>query len=279
VADILETLRNMALAKSHMCAPEALIIRGLWHTHYVLRLNERASMLHLHYIIAQTMGQGCSYYEPEMEEPGLTESLIGENALTVRTGYRCVDIAILDAVFASLKEPPAASHFLEGTNIEKADQRAEIVCNEALSILERRRVHKHGNRLRVVNVGVVGNFLAILRNHPSTEVRASDFYRGIVGSLIWGVRVGHGSKTLDLVADADLAIVTGMTLANNTFDAILDTALRSKTALVVFAETGAHLASEYCGMGVDVVISEPFPFYLTCAGRTEIDIYRRVNLD
>lgn len=279
MVDILETLKNKAEARSHLCPPEALILRGLWHTDYVLRLNERSTVFYLHYVLAQTLGQGCSHYDPEMEEPGLSESLIGKNALEVVTGYRCADIAILDAVFASLNGPPAESHFLQGTNIEKADQRAEIVCNEALSILKRRRVRKHGDKMTVVNVGVVGNFLAILANHPALELRASDFYRGIVGSLVWGVRVEHGSKTLDLIADADLAIVTGMTLANNTLDAILDTALKAKTALVMFAETGAHFASEYCEMGVDAVISEPFPFYLTCAGRTQVDIYRRADRD
>jgi hypothetical protein len=275
LVDIFEALKNKALARAHLCAPEAFVVRGLWRTDYVLRINERATLFHLHYVVAQTLGQGCSYYDAEQENPGLSESLIGSNALEVQTGSRCIDIALLDAVFSFLKEPPVISHVLRGTNMEKADQRARIVCNEALSLLKRMPSYKHGKRMTVVNVGVVGNFLAILANHSNIKLRASDFYRGVVDRLVWGVRIEHGSKTLDLVAGADLAIVTGMTLANNTLDAILNTALKSKTALVIFAETGANFASEYCKMGADIVISEPFPTYLTCAGRTEIGVYRR----
>ena len=275
--DILEALESNAQASAKLCSPEALILRGLWRTDYTLRLDEKSTMFNLHYVLAQTIGQGCSYYDPDMEEPGISETFIGKNALELVTGCRCLDIAILDAVFASLKGPPAESLSLQGTNIEKADQRAEVVCNEVLSILKRMHVHKHRHETAVVIVGVVGNILTILANHPSLKLRASDFYRGVVGSSVCGVRVEHGSKTLDLIADADLAIVTGMTLANDTLDAILDTALKTKTALVLFAETGFNFASEYCKMGVDVVISEPFPFYLTCAGRTQIDVYRRIG--
>lgn len=277
--NILETLRERAieLSISHPCARDVLTLRALSRTCYVMRLDEKATTFHLHYIVAQTLGQGCSYYDPDMDEPGLYESLIGRNALEVVTGHRCINIALLDAVFASLKGKPSKANSIEGTNIEKADLRANIVCHEAELLLKKRNAPKRGKRMMVVNVGVVGNFLAYLMNCPGLEVRASDFYRGVVGSSVHGVQVEHGSKTLDLVADADVAIVTGMTLANDTLDSILNTARENSTSLLIFAETGANFASEYCNMGVDTVVSEPFPFYLTCAGSTQIDVYRRAN--
>jgi hypothetical protein len=43
----------------------------------------------------------------------------------------------------------------------------------------------------------------------------------------------------------------------------------------MFAETGANFGEEYCRtIGVDVVVSEPFPFYIF-QGVTRIEIYRR----
>jgi hypothetical protein len=168
-------------------------------------------------------------------------------------------------------------------------------------LLLAKRHPKQRTTFTVLNVGVVGSILSILvsqkslRLPPDIDVRitASDLYEGVVGTQVHGVTVEHGThgtygfagsdgaripmgvRTLELIADADMAIVTGMTLTNGTLDAILETAIKNKTALVIFAETGAHFATEYCNLGVDVVVSEPFPFYLTCDGPTRIDVYRR----
>jgi hypothetical protein len=43
----------------------------------------------------------------------------------------------------------------------------------------------------------------------------------------------------------------------------------------MFAETGANFAREYCNYGIDLVVSEPFPFYMVSNGESLIDIYRR----
>jgi uncharacterized protein (DUF4213/DUF364 family) len=126
-----------------------------------------------------------------------------------------------------------------------------------------------------VNVGVVGDFLEELRRLKEARVTASDFYQGIVGHRPAGVFVEHGSRTLELVAEADVAVVTGMTLANGTLEDIIATARSSGTRIVVFAETGAHFGSEYCRMGIDVTISEPLPFYLSGPGRSTLKIFRR----
>jgi len=275
--DVLDSLSEIAHRESNSLPADVFILRGLWRTSYILRLNQRSTTFHLSYLLAQTVGQGCSYYEHDMDEPVLSESILGKSIFEVATESRPLEIAMLDAAFSSInREVPAKQYFLDGSNIEKADKRAEIISDEILSRLKQQRP-KRWDKFRVANVGVVGNILSILRTQRNLELTASDFYRGVVGKSIDGIYVEHGSRTLDLVAEADLAIVTGMTLATDTLDEILKTASEAKTALAIFAETGAHFAHEYCQMGVDIVFSEPFPFYLSGPGSTRIDVYRRLR--
>jgi hypothetical protein len=121
----------------------------------------------------------------------------------------------------------------------------------------------------------VAQFLEILSEQGDLTVKATDYYSGVVGQNYHGVHILHGSKTNELIAEVDLAIVTGLTLANGTLDEILSIAQKNNTKLAIFAETGAHFASEYCQMGIDLVISEPLPFYLSGSGKTNINIFYR----
>jgi hypothetical protein len=271
--DILHHLLEVASSRKKGISRDVFTLRGLWLTHYILHLDEKSTILNLHYVQAQTLGHGCSYFEPSEEEPGLSESLLGKNVLELRTEYRSIQIAGLDAAFSSLNGTPSDSVVLDGTNIRKNAARAELVCREVLRLLKG-RTPKGAKKYKIVNVGVIGNFLYMLSQRKNIILSASDFYKGVVGKSIYGVRVEHGTKTPDLIAEADVGIVTGMTLANKSMEEIIESAQENGTALVMFAETGANFASEYCKMGVDVVVSEPFPFYLSSNGRTKINIYR-----
>jgi len=126
----------------------------------------------------------------------------------------------------------------------------------------------------VVNVGVVGNVIRALKNE-GCEVMASDMEPEMVGTTVHDTLVQDGTKTFDLVRDADLAIVTGMTIATDSLGLIIEEARTHNTRLLVFAETGANLGQEYCRtLGVDTVVSEPFPFYIF-QGKSRIEVYRR----
>lgn len=271
---ILNRLKEKARAKVDQIPKEALIIRGIWHVEYAINLapDLDAPILNLRYVVVQTINQGCSYYENQ-EDPGISEKFLGKNVLDFSTSYRCFDIAGLDAVYSHLIRKPDKSYTIEGANFDKAMSRANIVVNESLLTL-RERKPKKGNKYVVVNVGVVDQFLECLSRHNDLILKASDYYIGIVDRQVRGIRVAHGTQTNKLIADADLAIITGMTLANGTLDKILDVAKKNNTRLAMFAETGSHFAAEYCQSGIDVVISEPLPFYLDGPGPCEINIYR-----
>jgi len=271
---IFAKLKQRALARLDEIPNEAHKIRGVWNVHYAIRLTGSPTILHLSYVVVQTLEQGCSYFEPSIEDPGLNERLLDAEVMTLSTGFRCLDIAALDAIYAHLVGKPNKIYSLEGSNIQKASKRAEIVCDEVFLTLEK-LTPKNGDKFVVVNVGVVGDFLEILTHRTDIKVEASDFYQGVVGMKPYGVTVAHGSRTPKLVAGADLAIITGMTLATGTLDELLNVAVENKTAIVMFAETGANFASEYCRLGIDVVVSEPLPFYLTGPGPTIIKVYKR----
>ena len=277
MSKVFEQLISIGKEKSKNLPHDSLVIRGLWRTDYVLKLTPDSTLFHLHYLLIQTDAIGCSYYESADEEPGIGKGLINQNAFELEKQFKAIRIAALDSVYANFVDEPSERIIIDGTNIDKDYKRAKIICKEALSILKRRKP-KNGEKIVVLNVGVVGTIISELIKEKSIQVKASDYNKDVVGfDKVHGVKVEYGAKTVNLIAEADLAIITGMTLANDTIDDILNTAIKEKTALVMFAETGSNFAGEYCKMGVDVVISEPFPFYLSCPGETILNIHRRIS--
>jgi NADH/NAD ratio-sensing transcriptional regulator Rex len=106
-------------------------------------------------------------------------------------------------------------------------------------------------------------------------VFATDLDDRLVGQTLHGVKVEHGAKTYSFVEDVDVAIITGMTLTTDSITDIMDTAKRCGTRVLMFAETGANMGEEYTSgeVGVDICVSEPFPFYIF-QGLTTIEVYR-----
>ena len=273
--DVLDKLFSIAKSKLDVLPKDALTVRGVWNIQYAINLtsNPKSPILNLGYVVVQTINQGCSYYEKTQEDPGINEKFIGRNIFEMSADYWPLEIAGLDAVYSHIIDPPLRVHTIDGSNIQKTVSRANIVVEESLSILKN-KIPKKGNKFLVVNVGVVGPFLELLARRNDLIVKATDFYRGVVGRNYHGVDVLHGSLTNQIIAESDLAIITGMTLANDTLDGILKVARENNTHLAMFAETGANFACEYCKLGIDIVVSEPLPFYLTGQGKTELKIYK-----
>lgn len=263
-----EELRNMMQDFSRGLSDDMFVVRGLWKTQLLFRPNENERTFSYTYLLAQTVGQGCSYccgracIDPEW---------IGKDARTLTFDHSCMRIATLDAVFSVFERNPVRTHLIEGSSIAKTDQRTEIVINEVMSLLDDVDSKR---KPRVVNVGVVGNFIRSLVDR-GVDVAATDMDESLIGRSISGTIVEGGDSTLQRVSSSDLALVTGMTLTNGTFDKIYEVAKESGTKVVMFNETGANLGESLCRLGVDCVISEPFPFYIF-QGQSQIDIYRRL---
>lgn len=262
---LIDTLTEKAFEKSKSHPDSDFTIRGLWRTDLLFRPNQHERTFAYTYVLAQTVGQGCSYCATDVS---LDESLMGKDAREVRPKNLSMRVALLDAVYSVFPKNPAVSFKLEGNSIAKTEARTRIVVDEVLRLT----AACSGRRPRVVNVGVVGNFLTELSKYD-LEVMATDLDPKLVEKTLVGVTVEHGSHSPDVVAKCDVALVTGMTLTTDTLDEILMAAKSSGTKVVLFAETGANFGQEYCALGIDTVVSEPFPFYIF-QGQNTIDVFR-----
>ncbi len=264
---LVDALQERLIDRSEAMDEEPFILHGLWEMDLAFcpHVGERTFQYHVK--IAQTVRQGACYCFDDGRT--LDADLIGEDARYIRANDECFRIAILDAAFAALKDDAAREFYLEGTASEKAAQRADIVVKEVLAQIEGR-----SDRPSLVNVGVIGTILEKLRRYD-VDLYATDLEPALVGQRLSGVRVQDGERyTLEHVARCDVALVTGMTLANNSLEEILRVARRNQTKVVLFNETGAWFAQELCdNFGVDAVIAEPFPFYIF-EGQSLIRVHR-----
>jgi len=269
--DILEELQRKALEKARSYPDGCFMIRGLWRIDYVYRPPDTERTLDYPCILALTAGHGFSYCD-KTSVP-LDRTVIGKDARDVRPHEISTEIAVLDAVYSVFEKKPDASFTLDGHPNEKTPTRAKIIVDEVVRELGMWK----GEKPKVVNVGVFFGFVKGLRER-GLEVFATDLDPKIIGRKVGDVRIESGAKTLERVEECDLALVTGMTLSTQTLGGIIDAARKNGTKLMIYAQTGSNFAEEYCSVfGVDVVVSEYFPFYW-CPGKSSISIYRRRGL-
>lgn len=264
----LQELRQIGIEKSRGLPDEAFRVRGLWRTDLLFKPNPAERTFNYTFLLVQTVAEGACYCSTI---PALVEGfdLLGKDCRTATFKYRCFEVAALDAMFSAFDKRPDETLTLSGTSAEKAVRRSGIIAGEVLRQLEL----AGAERGRVVNVGVIGNLVKMLTER-SIEVVGTDEDPALVGSEIDGIPVHGEERTVELVEECDVAVMTGMIISTDTMEDILAAARRGRTRLVMFCETGAHLCEEYVRMGVDSAIAEPFPFYIF-GGTTRIDIFRK----
>jgi hypothetical protein len=267
--DIFEILKEQALKKSAHFKPEDFTIRGLWKVDLAFKPNPDERTFRYNFLVAQTVGQGSCYCDKTLE---INVSLLGRDAREIISEMSCYEIALLDSIYASIPRTPAEVFELRGNSVEKAVSRGNIIVDEVERLLQ--RISPSPGDTTVVNIGVVGNLIKALKD-KGYNVIATDLDDQLVGKSIHGVEVEHGSRNYQRIGEADLAVVTGMALTTDALNDIVHVCQENDTRLVMFAETGANFGEEYCRtIGIDVVVSEPFPFYIF-QGLTRIEIYRR----
>lgn len=204
--------------------------------------------------VAVDTAQGCCYVGPGSDlHP---EALLGRDASNaldeVVDPY--VHLALQDAVCGTADVPRDVVR-VEGTPATKALARATMLFDN----IERQL----GERpLRVVNIGTVGAFLQE-GNRRGHVVDATDMDPSIIGRHLGESVVHAPDRQRELLARADAAVITGMTLANGTIDDILADCAEFGVAPYLYAESGAYLAERLALAGlVRGSLSEPFPFYV-----------------
>lgn len=263
---ILEDVRQ--LTKDRFSIKDDLYIRGLWSVDCLFNPNLNERVFNYKFLVAQNIGQGSAYSLVRDYPVRQLEQIMGKHYFNIKIEDDALDIAILDAIYSTRASKKYELIELDGYSTQKAVYRANIIVKEALSLVTM------SNPL-VANIGVVGNIVKCLLDN-NARVIGTDFDDKIVGTKLFDkAEIVHGKYTDEIVSKADVAIVTGMTLATNTLDNIIEVAKEYNTKLVIFAETGSNLYDFFIEAGVDVVVSEPFPFYIY-QGKTEIKIIRKL---
>jgi uncharacterized UPF0146 family protein len=141
--------------------------------------------------------------------------------------------------------------------------------------LQRRAAaHRKIDRPRVLVVGATAGILDALARR-GLDVCATDLSPDVVGQTLGGVPVLDGkTATPRLMEDADLTIVTGLSLTNGTLPQLMSLAKTHNTSTIIWAITGKNFGHYYTEHGVDTVISDPSPFLLL-PGPATIAIWRR----
>lgn len=265
---ILTDLRKKALSKSEQYPNETFVLSGLWQVEQNYRPSYNERLLSLTFVISQCTGHGCCYTDEELI---IDKSFIGKDARDVISEYNSINISILDSIYSVFEKKPDKTYLIDGNCQVKSLNRANSIVNEVFTLINGLKLK--GDRPKVLNIGCLGILLDLLIKN-NISVSATDMNPELIGKNISGTKVESSIKNNELIEESDLVIVTGMTLSTNTLESILQNAQKSNTKIILFAETGANFAPEYCKYGIDVVVSEPFPFYVfTCQSR--IDIYRK----
>jgi hypothetical protein len=265
---LLEQITQTGREKSKDYPNEMFNVRGLWRTDLLFRPNPAERTFNYTYLLIQTVGEGACYCS---EIPQLREgfSLLGKDCRKVEPPFRCYQVAIADAMFSAFEKCADETKVMTGSSADKALWRSQIVVDEVM-----RQLQLSGKDSGcVVNVGVIGNIVKLLRS-KGVEVAGTDGDPTLVGTEIGGVEIFDQDRTVELVERCDVAVMTGMIISTDSMEDILEAAKRGGTKLVMFCETGANLCEEYVKLGVDSAIAEYFPFYIF-GGTTRIDVFRK----
>lgn len=263
-------LRAELARRSAGMDPQRFIATAQFHIRMNVQPSPDERMFRYALAVVQTRGFGCCYLPPSAPPPAL--NVVGRDVRAIRSNSPCLELALLDAAFSALPSRPLRRTVLRGLSVDKADQRAKLICDEAGAQLPRQC--KHG-RPRVAIIGLVSKFIPILKK-KGFAVLATDLQPSMIGRNIAGVVIRDGKREMEsTLHDADVALVTGMTAGNGSLMPIVRAARRHGTKLVMFAETGAWLAPYFCNvLGLDAVVSEPFPYYIF-NGETVINLFRK----
>lgn len=124
---------------------------------------------------------------------------------------------------------------------------------------------------RVALIGVVNPLVAAIRERGAEclpcdlDLRATQ----------WGDAVSDSAD--EVIDKADAVVATGMTLANGTFDGIVERCRSRGIPLTIYAQTGAAIARAFLGHGVTALSAEPFPFSQFSADPTVLYRYRATS--
>lgn len=207
------------------------------------------------FLILKTKHQGVAYYTDKLSHQDVA-FIVGNRVSEVKIKHTGLQLALIDSLAS--KRKPDEIITLHGDSLQKSIRRAEIIADYANKLLAETSGDKE---IDFLNVGVVTLIMKKLAD-KGYIVKGCDFDETIINNGKHMLPIYSGQQTLDLIKHSKVAIVTGMTMTNGTIIDIVRVAKENKTKIIMFNETGASLTTYLFDLGVDIVIAEPFPFYI-----------------
>ena len=213
-----EAAEEWALGRAAALPADLFRLIAMWSVRFLLQAvpDERKACYTMKIAQAETYGRSGGFGPVPDPDP----ALVGEDTRRILKGRLWRDdgdrVAITDSVVGQISRPPDEHVVLDDRAHAKYVARAELFADEAERIVQRRGAArlKQPHRPRVLVVGATAGILAALVRR-GFEVSATDLSADIVGRPLGGVLVLDGeSANAELMPDADLAIVTGQSLMN-----------------------------------------------------------------
>jgi len=271
-----DAAEQWALDRAAPLPAESFRLVALWSVTFLVQAEATERKARYTMRIAQSEGYGRS---GGLGPPEPDPDLVGEDARRILGERRCRHdadrTAIVDLVMGQVSRPADAEVLVADTVRRKYLQRTELFADEADWVLHGRdaRLRKAAPP-RVLVVGATAGILDALARR-GFDVSATDLSTDVVGQTLAGFPVQDGrTANLRLMKDADLAIVTGLSLTNGTMPDLMSAAKTHNTSTIIWAITGKNFGHYYTEHGVDSVISDPSPFLLL-PGPAAIAIWRR----
>lgn len=259
-----DTLVEAVLAGALGPDPAELAVSVAFSTRQGVRHADRSRGYRNH-VVSLRVGRavGSAAVEPDEVTDDEVHARVGEPvAEALRHPARAIRMAALDAYLMAAH--PHEDRGAEAVLVPAGDSLAKSMAR-AGAVVDLLDPAPGG---RVLVVGVVNSLLHHLRERGAAYVPCD--LKG--GRTEWGEPVvPDAAAVLD---GCDQLLVSGMTLANGTFDPLLAHARDTGKPLVVFAQTGSAVLPWFVGAGVTAVSAEPYPFFWLDGGPSVVYRYR-----
>ncbi len=273
-----EAAEKWALKRSWELSEDLFRIRDFWYINLVRQpvVGERKTRYTMKVAQSENYGTAVGLTrvlpDPDPELVGKDTRQILQNRL-----YRdYIDrTTFVDLIMGHVSRRADQQIKLNGAVNAKYVARSRIFADEAGKICRRKGPKNlKGNNPRVLVIGATAGIISALVTR-GFDVSATDLWPEAVGKELGGVKILSGKvANARLMKEADLAIMTGMTLANRTLPGLMTLAKKHNTSTMIWAVTGRNFGHYYTEHGADCVISDPSPFLLL-PGPATIGIWRR----
>jgi hypothetical protein len=267
VAGVIDLARKWLEQETQAIPPSRFIIRAAFPMTLHARPSHSESLFRDDVLLVVTATGGYVTLARPLDA-SVYEHIIGADVRAIDTVDPQLEWACIDAGLQAVPQRATYVRKAVGTIDEKSEVRSHIIADEVARL-------GAGSTRNVLIIGVVSSMVEELARRGHTMI-LRDLDPSLTGKLVGGYSIppGRREQTLESIATADVCVVTGMTLVNDTFDDIATEAQRYSVPLVMYAQSCSSVASRLPRTGlVAVSVCEPWPNYFF-PGATSFDVYR-----